>query len=213
MKHLKVLEGARLVVTRRNGRFKHHYLNAASLQSVVDRWIEPLTQQPLARGVLDLKFLLEGTDLMAKTTEPKPDFVLETFIRTTPEKLWEALTSAEISKLYHFAGATVHGTFEPGGSYRYLTPDNNVMLSGEILAAEPFKRLDMTFIPGWAGPDAKPSRNVYEIETVGELTKLTILHFDLPTGFEGVKEGWAKIAASLKSFLETGTALNFGSIK
>jgi uncharacterized protein YndB with AHSA1/START domain len=215
MKHLRVLEAASLVVTQRVGRFKYHYLNAAPLQSLVDRWIEPLTQAPLARAALDLKFKLEGAQPMAKKpqrqlSDTKPDFVLETFIRTTPQKLWDALTSAELSKRYYIAGAVIRGTFETGGDYQYLTADGKVMLSGKILAADPPNRLDMTFVPSWGAPNAKPSRNVYEIESVGELTKLTILHFDLPKGQEGVREGWAKIAASLKSLLETGKALSFG---
>lgn len=76
MKHLKVLEAAGLVVSRKVGRFKYHYLNAAPLQAVIDRWIEPLIQKPLARAVLGLKAGLEGTATM--TT--KPDFVLQTYI-------------------------------------------------------------------------------------------------------------------------------------
>ena len=206
MKHLKQLEGANLILTHKAGRFKYHYLNAAPLQLLVDRWIEPLTQQALARAILDL-----GAELERNTpVTDKPDFMLETFIRTTPEKLWEALTSGDISKRYYIAGAAIHGAMEPDTPYEYLTADGKVMLSGIVLAADPPKRLEMTFLPGWVGPNAKPSRNVYEIEAVGDLTKLTILHFDLPAGQEGLKEGWAKIAASLKSLLETGEALNFG---
>ena len=206
MKHLKILEAASLVITRREGRFKYHYLNAAPLQLLVDRWIEPLTQQPLARVMLDLKAALEGGTAMTTMTLTKPDFVLETFIRTTPERLWEALTDGELSKRYYIAGASIHGQFETGGSYEYRT-ESGVMLSGEILAADPPSRLEMSFVPGWAGPDAKPSRNVYEIEAVGDLTRLTILHFDIPAGQEGVKQGWAEIASSLKSLLETGDGL------
>jgi uncharacterized protein YndB with AHSA1/START domain/DNA-binding transcriptional ArsR family regulator len=210
MKHLKILEAASLVVTRRAGRFKYHYLNAAPLQSVVDRWIEPLTQQPLARAVLDLKAALEGADRMANRPDTKPDFVLETFITTTPEKLWEALTAAELTKRYHFAKAAIHGTFEAGGAYEFRTGDGGVMLSGKILSADPPRRLEMTFVPGWGGTDNTPSRNVFEISAHGELTKLTILHFDLPPTQAGIREGWAKIASSLKSFLETGQGLSFG---
>ena len=60
MKHLKVLEAASLVISRKQGRFKYHYLNVVPLQEVIDRWIEPLTQKPLARATLDLKAKLEG---------------------------------------------------------------------------------------------------------------------------------------------------------
>jgi uncharacterized protein YndB with AHSA1/START domain len=209
MKHLKQLEAAKLIITRKDGRFKYHYLNAAPLQMVIDRWIEPLTQKPLARAALDLKARLEGHSDMLDT-QTKPDFMLETYIAASPERVWDALTSSELSKHYYIAGAAIHGDFRAGGSYEYLTPDGKVMLSGQILASEPPKRLEMTFLPGWSGPDAKASRNVYEIEADGEHSKLTILHFDIPPGNEGVKQGWAKIVASLKTLLETGNATRFG---
>jgi DNA-binding transcriptional ArsR family regulator/uncharacterized protein YndB with AHSA1/START domain len=203
MKHLNQLEGAGLITTRKEGRFRYHYLNAAPLQQVVDRWIEPLTQQPMARALLDLKADLEGDAAMAAD---KPDFVLETWIRTTPEKLWEALTSGEMTKRYYIANAMLTGDIKPGARYAYLTPDNQPMLSGEIIAADPPWRLEMTFLPGWM-PKARPSRNVYEIAAMDGMVRLTILHFGIPPENEGVRQGWAKIASSLKSLLETGDAL------
>ncbi|MGL4240947.1 MAG: SRPBCC domain-containing protein, partial [Beijerinckiaceae bacterium] len=81
------------------------------------------------------------------------------------------------------------------------------MLSGEIIVADPPRRLEMTFLPGWT-PNARPSRNVYEIKPAGEAVKLTILHFDIPRENADVRQGWARIAASLKSLLETGEPLN-----
>lgn len=209
MKHLNVLEAASLIVTHKAGRFKYHYLNAAPLQSLVDRWIEPLTQQPLARAVLDLKAELERNNSMTTMTEIRPDFMMETYIRTTPEKLWEALTDPDMITRYHFASVAIHGRFAEGEPYEYKFDDGNVMLSGEIIAADPPKRLEMSFLPGWMGLDVAKSRHVYEIEAVGALTKLVILHYDLPDSQDGVREGWAKIAASLKSYLETGEALHF----
>ncbi len=208
MKHMKVLEGASLVISIKVGRFKYHYLNAAPLQLLVDRWIEPLTQQPVARAILDLKADLErSTDV--STTEARPDFMMETFIRTTPEKLWEALTDPKLITRYHFAHAAVHGKFAADEPYEYKFADGSCMLSGEILQADPPKRLEMTFVPGWLGPNAAKSRHVYEIEAAGELTKLIIRHYELPESQGGVREGWAKILASLKSYLETGEALSF----
>jgi DNA-binding transcriptional ArsR family regulator/uncharacterized protein YndB with AHSA1/START domain len=207
MKHLKVLEEAGLIVTRKEGRFKYHYLNAAPLQLIVDRWIEPLTRQPLTRAILDLAIDLERNTPMTEAT--KPDFVLETFIRTTPEHLWEALTSAELSKRYYIAHAAIHGPMQAGTPYRYVTPDGNPLLTGTIIAADPQKRLEMTFEPAWMGSGAKPSRVTYEIEALEGLVKLTILHFELPAGQDGIRSGWARIVASLKSLLETGDALAF----
>ncbi len=206
MKHLNLLERAGLIATRKEGRFKFHYLNAAPLQQVVDRWIEPLTQQPMVRALLDLKADLEGDIDMA---EPKkPDFMLETYIRSTPEKVWDALTNGEITRRYHFAKAAMQSRLEAGAPYAFIRPDGGSMLSGEILAADPPNRLEMTFTPGWM-PDAKTSRCVYEIGAVGGLVKLTVLHFDIPPEQAGVGDGWAKVVGSLKSYLETGEALAF----
>lgn len=205
MKHLAVLEAAGLIVTRKVGRFKHHYLNAAPLQQLVDRWIEPMTRQPQTRALLDLKADIERTATMTA----KPDFVLETYIRATPEKVWQALTDADLIKRYHFAAVALQGRFEAGADYAYLTPDGKTLLSGRIIAAEPPHRLEMTFVPGWMGPGAAASRNVYELAAVGDLTRLTVLHFDIPAGQEGIRQGWSRIMASLKSLLETGTGLSF----
>jgi uncharacterized protein YndB with AHSA1/START domain/DNA-binding transcriptional ArsR family regulator len=206
MKHLAVLEAANLVITRKVGRFKYHYLNTAPVQELVDRWIEPITRQPMTRTVLDLKSTLEGENTMVTT---KPDFMLETFIRTTPEKLWEALTSTELTTHFNIANAAFHGKIAKGERYEYIRPDGSVMLSGTILRADPFTHLEMTFVPGWGDGERKSSRNVYEIVQQGQLTKLTVLHFNIPADYQGVREGWAQVIASLKSLLETGKALDF----
>lgn len=205
MKHLKLLEDAGLVLTRKVGRFKYHYLNAAPLQEVVDRWIEPLTRQPATRALLDLKARIEQESAMAR----KPDFVLETYIAAKPEAIWDALTSPELSGRYYIMGASFHGDLQPGQPYEYRRSDGAVLLSGEIIAADPPRHLEMTFRPHW-GPDIPPSRNVYEIEAQGDSSKLTILHFDLPPGNDGIKLGWSKIASGLKKLIETGQAVRFG---
>ena len=210
MKHLKVLEASGLVVSRKVGRFKYHYLNAAPLQEVIDRWIEPLTQKPLARAVLDLKAGLEGAQIMTTGNE-KPDFVLQTYIRTTPQTLWAALFSADQTPRYMIDAAAFHGELKKGERYEQRRPDGSVMLSGEILAVEPERRVEMTFQPGWMGPDADVSRCVYEIEPAGANCKLTVMHFDIPADQQGVREGWSSIFASLKSLLETGEPLDFNS--
>lgn len=85
MKHLKLLEEAGLVVSIKRGRFKYRYLNAVPLQEVIDHWIDPLIAKPAAKALLALKSNLEGTTQMSETAQP--DFVLETFIRTTRDAL------------------------------------------------------------------------------------------------------------------------------
>ncbi len=212
MKHLKVLEAANLVVSRKEGRFKYHYLNAIPLQEVIDRWIEPLTQKPLARAALNLKSLLEGETVMNTSTETKPDFVLETYIKTTPEKLWDALTNGELSRHYFQGQASVKCDFKKGSPYLYTSGEGNEMLGGEIIDVEPMKRLEMSFVPVWMDKkDVPDSRNVYEIEQAGETCKLTIMHFGVTEQLEGVRKGWSQIAARLKSYLETGQALDLSA--
>lgn len=205
MKHLKILEDASLVVVRRSGRFKHHYLNAAPLQTVIDRWIEPLLAKPMARMALDLKAVLEGDD-MKDIEDPKPDFLLETWIRTTPGALWSALTQPEMIAKYNVNGAAPNTPIEGLGRITHLTPDGAPMLSGEVTEFTPGERLAMTFEPHW-GEDFAPSRCVYEIEAVGATCKLTILHYDLPPGMDGVASGWMVTASGLKTLLETGEPL------
>ena len=89
MKHLKVLEDAHLIVTRRQGRFKYHYLNALPLQEMLDRWVAPFLR-PQAQVLSDLKTQLERASDMGK-----PDFMMQTFIRCTQDALWDALTRAD----------------------------------------------------------------------------------------------------------------------
>ncbi|MEM1288409.1 MAG: SRPBCC domain-containing protein [Pseudomonadota bacterium] len=215
MKHLKILEEASLVVSRKSGRFKHHYLNAVPLQEVIDRWIEPLTQKPLARMALSLKADLES-DMMIEIEPEKPDFVLETYIRANPQKVWDALTTSEHMQKYHFFHCSLTGEAKKGARLTHHWPSQTdgrggVMLDGKVLEADPPKRLEMTFEPHW-NEDMKHSRIAYELEdkssdAAGMATKLTILHFGIPEGQEGVRNGWAEFASSLKSYLETGEAL------
>jgi DNA-binding transcriptional ArsR family regulator len=201
MKHLKVLEDAHLVVPRKVGRFKHHYLNALPLQEMVDRWIDPFLK-PQARALSDLKSRLERETRMGK-----PDFMMQTFIRCSHDALWDALTRADRMAVYHFMCNEVHGDARPGNVIRFVKPDGSDMLRQVVTEMDPKSRIAMTFEPLFMGPDAPASHMVYLIEPQGEACKLTIEHYDIAPGQEGFGEGWARLAASLKSYLETGTAL------
>jgi DNA-binding transcriptional ArsR family regulator/uncharacterized protein YndB with AHSA1/START domain len=201
MKHLKVLEDAHLIVTRRQGRFKHHYLNALPLQEMLDRWVAPFLQ-PQARALSDLKSRLERENRMGK-----PDFMMQTFIRCTQDALWDALTRADQMAAYHFMCNEVHGDALPGNVTRFVRPDGADMLRQVTTELDPKSRIAMTFEPVWMGEGAPNSHMVYLIEPQGEVCKLTIEHYDIAPGQEGFAEGWARLAASLKSYLETGTPL------
>jgi uncharacterized protein YndB with AHSA1/START domain/DNA-binding transcriptional ArsR family regulator len=200
MKHLRVLEDATLVITRKSGRFKHHYLNALPIQEVADRWMAPYAK-PLARFALDLKNNLEGLQTMAD----KPDYVLETYIRTTPKALWDALTNPAKTELYYY-GSRVDSTLKPGSPFRYSSGDGKTMLDGEVLEVVPEKRLATTFIPIWV-PGAVATKVVYELEPMGDVVKLTLTHYEIDRA-GGAIEGWQLIFAGLKTYLETGTPLN-----
>jgi uncharacterized protein YndB with AHSA1/START domain len=138
----------------------------------------------------------------------KPDFVLETYINTTPENLWNALTDGEISRNYFQGDASVESSFEVGADYVYTSADGNRMLIGEILEANPYTRLAMTFLPAFMDRPEKMSHNLYEIEELSKTCKLTISHFGVTQELQGVRNGWAKIASRLKTYLETGQRLD-----
>lgn len=209
MKHLKLLEDANLIITKKQGRFKYHYLNAVPLQEVIDRWIEPLLAKPLARGMLNLKTNLEGETEMLDTSE-KPDFIHQTLIRCTQDALWDALTKADQVAAYHFACNKARGDAEVGSTTEMIREDGSIMLSQTTTRLEPKTRIEQTFEPNWEiGTD--PSRIVFLIDPEGPHCKLTCEHYAIPEGQEGVKEGWARHTASLKSWLETGEPIKMGS--
>ena len=135
MKHLKVLEDAHLIVTRRQGRFKHHYLNALPLQEMLDRWVAPFLQ-PQARALSDLKSRLERETAMGK-----PDFMMQTFIRCTQDALWDALTKADQMAAYHFMCNEVQGDALPGNVTRFVKPDGEDMLRQVTTEADPKSRI------------------------------------------------------------------------
>lgn len=201
MKHLKVLEEAQLVLTRKSGRFKYHYLNPVPLQDLMDRWVAPFLQTQ-TKALSDLKSKLERDTQMTK-----PDFMMQTFIRCTQDALWAALTEADQMAAYHFACTAVQGNAQVDETTTFILPNGQAMLRQVTQEMDPKSRIAMTFEPLFMGPDAPSSHMVYLIEPQGEACKLTIEHYNIAPGQEGFAEGWARLAASLKSYLETGTAL------
>ncbi len=200
MKHLKVLEEASLVTTRKTGRFKHLYLNAMPIQHLADRWIAPYVQ-PHARALADLK-----THLEQETAMSHPDFVLETYIRTTPERLWQALTDPEQTKIYYFNSA-VKSDWTVGSPIQYLWPDNQLMLDGTILEIDPPKKLVTSFIPHFTEKPGPETKVTYEIDQQGPVCKVTLIHETAEGVPQGIQSGWMKIMNGLKTLLETGEPL------
>lgn len=203
MKHLGVLEDAKLIVTHKKGRFKYHYLNALPLQEAIDRWIEPLLQKPAARAVIDMKTKLEGKQKMTK-----PDFVMETYIDCTQDALWDALTDPAQMTAYHFVADRV--TLEDD-TYVHYRGDGTVMLKTKKLSTTPKSRIEVTFEP-FLEEEVPASRQVFLLSPENDHMKLTIEHYDLQIPVvrgQGVADGWPRWAASLKSWLETGKTVKF----
>lgn len=199
MKHLRQLEEAGLVVTRRRGREKLHFLNPVPIRLVHDRWVSKYAQ-PWAAGLSDLKSRLERT--MEK--------VFELYIRTTPERLWEAITDPEIRSKYNF-GAGITSDWKPGSRYVMGAPGAPGPLGeGEILEVDPPRRLVQTMTALWSDEvkSEGETRITWDIEPVGDSCRLTVTHDQLREGAnEELFGGWPMILSGLKTWLETGELL------
>ena len=138
-------------------------------------------------------------------------FVYVTYIRTTPAKLWEALTAPEFTRRYWF-GARHESDWKAGAPWRLMLPDGRIADNGEVLEIDPPRRLVLKWGKEFV-PELKAegfSRCVWELEQAGDTVKLTVAHSMERAGSKliaGVSNGWPKILASLKSLLETGAAL------
>ena len=213
-KHLRILEGAGLIVTVRQGREKLHYLNAAPINEIADRWINHYDRQRVD-ALLDLKTVLEDT------TMSRPSFVYTSYINTTPEQLWKALTLPEFTQRYW--NLTFESTWEVGAPI--IWKHHGVIIEDPaqvVLESDPYRRLSYTwhsFTPEWAaeyGFDeerrakmAAESRTcaTFEIEPFDDLVKLTVIHdnFDDDSLVASlVSEGWPQVISSLKTFVESG---------
>ena len=198
MKHLRVLEQAGLVVTRRRGREKLHFLNPVPIRLVHDRWVSKYAE-PWAATLSGLKHRLED-----KTMEK----VFEIYIKTTPERLWQAITDTEMRRKYTF-GAVITSDWTPGSRYQSVGHGTPIF-EGENLEVDPPRRLVQSFRALW-GEDVKSegtSRVTYEIEQVGDSCRLTVTHDQLREGAnDQLYGGWPMVLSGLKTLLETGEML------
>lgn len=142
----------------------------------------------------------------------KPAIVYTIYIASTPEKVWEALTSAEFSRKY-FSGNAVEVDLKVGGAFIVRTPDGALHINGEVIECDPPKKLTVTFNVNWPALIEKlgPTLVTYEIEPAGDAVKLTLIQsHDRPISddiLSGGRSGWPAILSSLKSLLETGNAM------
>jgi uncharacterized protein YndB with AHSA1/START domain len=148
---------------------------------------------------------------MTVTNAGKSSFVYVTYIRTTPERLWSALTSREFAQQY-WRGAHPEAEWKVGGSWKLVFSDGRLADAGEIVAFEPMKRLGIRWRNEWK-PELKAegwSLCTMEIEPVDDAVKLTVTHSMEREGslfIDAVSGGWPQILSNLKSLLETGSVV------
>ena len=222
-KHLAVLEAANLIATVRRGREKLHYLNAAPINEIAERWITRY-ERDRVHALADLKRALEDTRV------DRPSFVYVNYIKTTPERLWQALTDPSFTERYW--GMVFHSDWKTGSRY-VLNQFGLTIVDDEqvVLEAEPYRRLSFTWhtvTPEWADAlhlsddarerlAAEPRSTVtFDIEPLDdEQVKLTVVHDGLvPDGVMGslISNGWPRVLSNLKTLLETGETLPHSSV-
>ena len=229
-KHLAVLEAANLVAPVRRGREKLHYLNAAPINDIAERWIHPY-DRARAAALSDLKTALEDIPMNEKSAQTT--FVYTTYIHATPERVWRGLTDPAFTTRYwrHPAagGLAYVSDWQKGSTYDLSYEESGFVVRDPgqvILEADPFRRLAYTwhtFTPEWAarhGFDgatvdawrAEPrSKVAFDLEEAGPgVVKLTAVHDGFEPGsrvLQGISGGWPAVLSSLKSLLETGSPL------
>ena len=220
-KHLAVLEEANLVTTVWRGREKLHYLNAAPITEISARWIDRY-EQPRVAALTDLKHVLENTPM------DKPSFVYTTYIHTTPERLWEALTSPAFTERYW--NAAFETDWAPGSEMVWNLYGVRIANAEQVvLEADPPRRLSYTwhtFTPElarasesdeavFAAAAREPrSKVTFELEPAGSAVKLTVVHDGFPADSSAatlVANGWPRVLSRLKTLVETGDTFRIGS--
>ncbi|QPP10935.1 metalloregulator ArsR/SmtB family transcription factor [Streptomyces bathyalis] len=200
--HLAILEAANLVSTVRRGREKLHYLNPVPLHTIQERWIDKF-ERPRLRSLSALKQRAENA------MTDKPRFVYVVYIESTPEKVWQALTDADISGSYW--GHRNVSDWQAGSSWEHQRTDGSGVpdVVGRVVVSEPPTRLVTTWSDPAGQPADEPSRVTFDIEPHGEIVRLTVTHEDLKdeNEREQAASGWAAVLSNLKSLLETGSPL------
>jgi uncharacterized protein YndB with AHSA1/START domain/DNA-binding transcriptional ArsR family regulator len=202
--HLAVLEEANLVSTVRRGREKLHYLNPVPIHDIQRRWIAPF-EEPRLRVLDAVRRHAEEPGM----TADKPEFVYVTYIASTPERVWEALTDAELTGAYW--GHSNVSDWRVGSTWEHRRTDGSGIADvvGTVLEAVPPTRLVITFDEPGAQPVAGPSRVTFQVDPYRDIVRLTVTHENLADGgaLDAVSIGWPAVMANLKSLLETGKPL------
>jgi uncharacterized protein YndB with AHSA1/START domain len=209
MKHLRLLEDAELITTRRDGRQKLHYLNAVPIRLIHDRWIGKY-RKTRAAALAELKIDLEESNM--RSVDTRPAQVYTVFIRAPKAKVWEAITKPEFTHRYMY-GSEPNTSWKVGS--RLLWTDHasgKEQVDGEVIEFDKPNRLVFSWIVKY-DPDLEsegPSRVTFELSEADGLTKLTTIHDDFPSGskvYENVAGGWPYILSGLKTLVETGSPM------
>jgi uncharacterized protein YndB with AHSA1/START domain/DNA-binding transcriptional ArsR family regulator len=201
--HLDLLESANLITTVRRGRQKLHYLNPVPLWEIQHRWIDRF-ERPRLRALNTIKQQAEE-DPMAD----RPDYVYVTYIQATPERVWGALTDAELTAQYW--GHSNISDWRKGSRWEHRRVDGSGIADviGTVLQSDPPRLLVITFDAPGDTPPAGPSKVTFDIEPYHEIVRLTVTHENLADeeALHAVSAGWPAVCANLKSLLETGHVL------
>ncbi|KUN05900.1 ArsR family transcriptional regulator [Streptomyces yokosukanensis] len=201
--HLAVLEAANLISTVRRGREKLHYLNPVPLHEIQERWIDKFERPRLSvLGALKRRAEEAMTD--------KPSFVYVTYVASTPEKVWEALTDPDLTAAY-WGGRNI-SDWRPGSRWEHVCTDGpgDAVVVGEVVESEPPTRLVTTWVdPRNEGREDMCSRVTYDIAPYEDIVRLTVTHEDLwdEGALSDISNGWPAVLSNLKSLLETGRAM------
>jgi len=209
MKHLRILEEAALVTTRREGRTKLHYLNAVPIRLIHDRWIGKY-RKTRAAALAELKLEMEEDEM--KSLDTRPAQVYTVFIRAPQAKVWDAITKPEFTHRYMY-DSDANTTWKPGTRLLWTKHGTgSELVDGEVIEYDKPNRLVFSWIIKY---DAEltsegSSRVTYELSEAEGLTKLTVVHDDFPSGskvYDEVAGGWPYILSGLKTLLETGAPM------
>jgi len=207
MKHVKILEESNLVVSQKDGKNKKLYLNAVPIQTIYDRWISKYSAI-WASKLNSIKYQLETEENMS-SSDIKQVYV--TYIKSTREKVWNAITRGDLTQQYYF-NTKITSEFKPGSKIEYLGVDKDgnpwIPVSGEIIEFVPMEKFSHTF--NMYGSDEPATKAEYSIEEADGLIKLTLVHSGFTSEsklFNDVSGGWPLIFSGLKTLLETGSPM------
>ena len=217
-KHLAILEAANLISTVRRGREKLHYLNAAPISDITERWIARYNRERV-QALADLKHALEAQ------TMGQTEFVYVTYIHATPERVWQALTDPSFTLRYW--GIGMESDWKVGSPIRLQWGPGQPFHDIEqvVLESDPYRRLSYRWhnyqrehaaMFGWSDEKfaelvKEPlSKVTFDLEPFGDNVKLTVVHDDFQPDSEmlkGTTGGWPAILSNMKTLLETGETL------